>query len=254
MVTKRFSRTDSTENQSCLQLLRRCTYQVTSRLSSCLTTTLLTCQLISLLRKHSACFSRNFIAMNFIVRSTIINALPPLKVLLSINLLFAACTDPGFCSHDMPSPFKDLSGSIFCFMQIVSRLEPTQLNCLLRNSAFYFFKNTLQFLVATVTAYFLNVGVSSIAQCKDPTPLESFPKSKSNFIILLNKTIKTSNLRACVSWSFLSERGEAGEDVGGDVGVRISESSLRYPPVGISDLRNFKGITAGTYAGFFFKR
>ena len=42
--------------------------------------------------------------------------------------------------------------------------------------------------------------------------------------------------------------------MGGDVGVRISESSLRYPPVGISDLRNFKGITAGTYAGFFFKR
>ena len=47
MVTKRFSRTDSTENQSCLQLLRRCTYQVTSRLSSCLTTTLLTCQFSS---------------------------------------------------------------------------------------------------------------------------------------------------------------------------------------------------------------
>ena len=40
--------------------------------------------------------------------------------------------------------------------------------------------------------------------------------------------------------------------MGGDVGVRISESSVRYPPVGISDLRNFKGITVGTYAGFFF--
>ena len=36
------------------------------------------------------------------------------------------------------------------------------------------------------------------------------------------------------------------------MGVRISESSVRYPPVGISDLRNFKGITVGTYAGFFF--
>ena len=31
---------------------------------------------------------------------------------------FAARTDPGFCSQDMPSPFKDLSGSIFCFIQI----------------------------------------------------------------------------------------------------------------------------------------
>ena len=41
--------------------------------------------------------------------------------------------------------------------------------------------------------------------------------------------------------------------MGGDVGVRISESSVRYPPVGISDLRNFKGITVGTYAGFFFQ-
>ena len=70
MVTKRFSRTDSTENQSCLQLLRRCTYQVTSRLSSCLTTTLLTYQLISLLAKHSACLSWNFIAMNFIIQSS----------------------------------------------------------------------------------------------------------------------------------------------------------------------------------------
>ena len=41
--------------------------------------------------------------------------------------------------------------------------------------------------------------------------------------------------------------------MGGDVGVRISESSVRYPPVGISDLRNFKGITVGTCAGFFFQ-
>ena len=109
MVTKRFSRTDSTENQSCLQLLRRCTYQVTSRLSSCLKTTLLTCQLISLLRKYSACFSRNFIAMNFIVQSTIINALSPFKVSTICRLY----TDPGFCSHDMPSPFKDISDSNF---------------------------------------------------------------------------------------------------------------------------------------------
>ena len=80
MVTKRFSRTDSTENQSCSQLLRRCTYQVTFRLSSCLTTTLLTCQLILLLTNHSACFSRNFIAMNFIVKSTIINVSSLFKV------------------------------------------------------------------------------------------------------------------------------------------------------------------------------
>ena len=79
MVTKRFSRTDGTENQSCLQLLRRCTYQVTSRLSSCLTTTLLTCQLISLLAKHSACLSWNFIAMNFIIQSPITNASSPFK-------------------------------------------------------------------------------------------------------------------------------------------------------------------------------
>ena len=48
-------------------------------------------------------------------------------------------------------------------------------------------------------------------------------------------------------------KGGGGGRCGGDVGVRISESSLRYPPVGISDLRNFKGITAGTYAGFFFQ-
>ena len=167
MVTKRFSRTDSTENQSCLQLLRRCTYQVTSRLSSCLTTTLLTCQLISLLGNHSACFSRNFIAMNFIVQSTIINASSPSKV-------------STICSQDMPSPFKDLSGSIFCSIQIVFRLKPTQLHCVLRNSAFYFFKNTLQHLtiltlhVVTVTAYFLNVSVTSMAQCKDPTVIGTF--------------------------------------------------------------------------------
>ena len=121
MVTKRFSRTDSTENQSFLQLLRRSTYQVTSRLSSCLTTTLLTCQLISLLGNHSA-----------------------------------------------------------CFMQIAFRLKPTQLHCALRNSAFYFFKNTLQLLtiltlhVVTVTAYFLNVSVTSMAQCKDPTVIGTF--------------------------------------------------------------------------------
>ena len=93
---------------------------------------------------------------------------------------FAACTDPGFCSHDMPSPFKDLTGSIFCFIQIVFPLEPTQLNCVLRNSAFYFFKNTLQLLtiltlhVVTVTAYFLNVSVTSMAQCKDPTVIGTF--------------------------------------------------------------------------------
>ena len=93
---------------------------------------------------------------------------------------FAACTDPGFCSHDVPSPFKDLTGSIFCFIQIVFPLELTQLNCVLRNSAFYFFKNTLQLLtiltlhVVTVTAYFLNVSVTSMAQCKDPTVIGTF--------------------------------------------------------------------------------
>ena len=47
-------------------------------------------------------------------------------------------------------------------------------------------------------------------------------------------------------------KGGGGGRCGVDVGVRISESSVRYPPVGISDLRNFKGITVGTYAGFFF--
>ena len=118
MVTKIFSRTDSTENQSCLQLLR-CAYQVTSKLSSCLTTTLLTCQLISLLGNHSA-----------------------------------------------------------CFIQIVFRLKPTQLHCVLRNSAFYFFKNTLQlltiFTLHVVTAYFLSVSVTSMAQCKDPTVIGTF--------------------------------------------------------------------------------
>ena len=88
---------------------------------------------------------------------------------------FAARTDPGFCSQDMPSPFKDLSGSIFCFIQIVFRLKHTQLHCVLRNSAFYFFKNILQLLTiltlhfVTVTAYFLKFSVTSIAQCKDPT-------------------------------------------------------------------------------------
>ena len=87
---------------------------------------------------------------------------------------FAARTDPGFCSKDMPSPFNDHSGSIFCFIQIVFRLKTTQLHCVLRNSAFYLFKNTLQHLtiltlhVVTVTAYFLNVSVTSMAQCKDP--------------------------------------------------------------------------------------
>ena len=95
---------------------------------------------------------------------------------------FAVRTDPGFCSQDIPSPFKDLSGSIFCFIQIVFRLKPTQLHCVLRNSAFYFFKNTLQHLtiltlhVVTVTAYFLNVNfsVTSMAQCKDPTVIGTF--------------------------------------------------------------------------------
>ena len=120
MVKKIFSWTDSTESQSCLQLLR-CAYQVTSKLSSCLTTTLLTCQLISLLGNHSA-----------------------------------------------------------CFIQIAFRLKPTQLHCALRNSAFYFFKNTLQLLtiftlhVVTVTAYFLSVSVTSMAQCKDPTVIGTF--------------------------------------------------------------------------------
>ena len=39
------------------------------------------------------------------------------------------------CSQDMPSLFKDLSGSIFCFIQIVFRLKLNQLHCVLRNSA-----------------------------------------------------------------------------------------------------------------------
>ena len=59
-------------------------------------------------------------------------------------------------------------------------LKPTQLHCVLRNSAFYSFKNTLQLLtiltphVVTVTAYFLNVSVTSMAQCKDPTVIGTF--------------------------------------------------------------------------------
>ena len=39
--------------------------------------------------------------------------------------------------------------------------------------------------------------------------------------------------------------------------IVISESSLRYPPMGISDLRNFKGITSGAYnrnPSFFLKQ
>ena len=83
-------------------------------------------------------------------------------------------------SQDMPSPYKDLSGSIFCFIQMVFRLKLTQLHCVLRNSAFYFFKNILQLLTilalhfVTVTAYFLKVSVTSIAQCKDPTVIGTF--------------------------------------------------------------------------------
>ena len=79
-----------------------------------------------------------------------------------------------------PLHSKILAAAIFCFIQIVLRLEPTQLNCVLRNSAFYFFKNTLQLLtiltlhVVTVTAYFLNVSVTSMAQCKDPTVIGTF--------------------------------------------------------------------------------
>ena len=44
-------------------------------------------------------------------------------------------------------------------------------------------------------------------------------------LLVLNQTIKTTNLRACVSWSFLSERGEAGGGVGG---ARASGLSLRF--------------------------
>ena len=85
---------------------------------------------------------------------------------------FAARTDPGFCSQDMPSPFKDLSDSIFCFIQIVFRLNLTQLHCVLRNSASCLFKNTLQLLtiftlhVVTLTAYFLKVSVPSMLRAK----------------------------------------------------------------------------------------
>ena len=177
MVTKRFSRTDSTENQSCLQLLRMCAYQVTSRLSSCLTITLLTCQLILLLANHSACFSRNFIAMNFIVQSTIINVSSLFKVSIICRLYCSWFSALRIC----PLYSKILAAAFFCFIQIVFRLKLKQLHCVLRNSASYFFKNILQVLtiralhVVTVTAYCLKVCVTSITRCKDPTVIGTFP-------------------------------------------------------------------------------
>ena len=98
-----------------------------------------------------------------------------------------------FCSQDMPSLFKDLSGSIFCFIQMVFRLNLTQLHCVLRSSTSYYFKNTLQLLTihtpplvadntdfqkvyshSVVTAYSLKVSVNRIAQCKDLTVIGTF--------------------------------------------------------------------------------
>ena len=93
----------------------------------------------------------------------------------------------------MPSLFKDLSASIFCFIQMVFRLNLTQLHCVLRSTTSYYFKNTLQLLTihtpphvanntdfqkvyshSVVTAYSLKVSVNSIAQCKDPTVIGTF--------------------------------------------------------------------------------
>ena len=82
------------------------------------------------------------------------------------------------CSQDMPSLFKDLSGSIFCFIQMVFRLNITQLHCVLRNSASYYFKTLFSFQKvyshSVVTACSLKVSVNSIAQCEDPTVIGTF--------------------------------------------------------------------------------
>ena len=147
MVTKRFSRIDNTLNQSCLRLLRRCTYQVTPRLSSCLQQryshaiwfsswkTILLAFLGT--RRYEPHCPVNYYKC-FISLQNIDNL--PLALILVL------------CSQDMPSPFKDPSGSIFCFIQIVFRLKLTQLHFVLRNSTSYFFKNTLQLL----TTYLIN--------------------------------------------------------------------------------------------------
>ena len=76
----------------------------------------------------------------------------------------------------MPFPFKDLSGSIFCFAQMVFRLNLTQLHCVLRKSSSYFFKNTLQLLaILTLHVVTVKVSITSIARCKDPTVIGTFP-------------------------------------------------------------------------------
>ena len=69
----RFWIIDSTENQSWVQLLNKWAYEVTSSLSSFLLITQHMCQLIPLFPNHSDCFSRNFICVNFIAQSNIIN-------------------------------------------------------------------------------------------------------------------------------------------------------------------------------------
>ena len=80
------------------------------------------------------------------------------------------------CCQDMPFPFKDLSGSIFCFAQMVFRLNLTQLHCVLRKSSSYFFKNTLQHLaILTLHVVTVKVSITSIARCKDPTVIGTFP-------------------------------------------------------------------------------
>ena len=78
------------------------------------------------------------------------------------------------CSQDMPFTFKKILS--LCFIQMVFRLNITQLHCVLSKSTSYYFKNTLQIL-AILTLHFVTVKVSiiSIARCKDPTVIGPFP-------------------------------------------------------------------------------
>ena len=80
------------------------------------------------------------------------------------------------CSQDMPFPFKDLSGRIFCFIQMVFRLNLTQLHCVLRKSTSYLFKNTLQPLtILTLHVVTVKVSIPSITRWKDPKVIGTFP-------------------------------------------------------------------------------
>ena len=80
------------------------------------------------------------------------------------------------CSQNMPFPFKDLGGSIFCFVQMVFRLNLTELHCALRKSSSYFFKNTLQLLtMLTLHVVTVKVSITSTARWKEPTVIGTFP-------------------------------------------------------------------------------